>query len=392
VSFTRLYTPVLVLTGLIGIRVWLSLRPRLVKVVSVTPYAQAAVLAALVCVVVLSPVLFATGSPFSQHGLISPQVWWRSSPPGVDLLAFFAPNPLNPIVGRMSYDWLASMPAGFNENVASIPWVAMLTIVGAIWLGRFRPHKGWLIFMGVFACLSLGPFVSVAKHLTYVPTPWAVLRYLPIVGAARMPTRMTILVMLAMSMLLAFAIHELRTRTRYPRLLTFGIAALLVFELLPAPRTLHSAELPEPYRIVSTDPRPVRVLSLPFGLRDGVSSRGNYSSITQFYQTFHEKPLVGGYISRLPGDSISRYRGNSTLRVLMRLSEGTEVDPEMMARGARNADRTMQRLQIGYVVIDLRRTPSALREFMQSAFPLTLMWSDQSYELYRTPIAAPLSP
>jgi hypothetical protein len=392
VSFTRLYTPVLVLTGLLGIRVWLSLRPRLVKVVNVTPYAQAAVLAGLVCIAMLSPVLFATGSPFSQRGLMNPEVWWRSSPPGVDLLAFFAPNPLNPIVGRLSYDWFASMPAGFNENVASIPWVAMLTIVGAMWLGRFRPHKGWLIFTGVFVWLALGPFVSVAEQLTYIPTPWAVLRYLPIVGAARMPTRMTILVMLAVSMLLVFAIQDLRTRTRHPRLLTFGIVALLFFELLPAPRTLHSAELPEPYRIVATDPRPVRVLSLPFGLRDGISSRGNYSSITQFYQTFHEKPLIGGYISRLPGDSISRYRGNSTLRVLMRLSEGTEVDPEMMARGARNADRTMQRLELGYVIIDLRRTSPALREFMLSAFPLTPLWSDQTYELYRTPIAAPLRP
>jgi hypothetical protein len=389
VSFTRLYTPVLVLTGLIGLRVWLSLRPRLVKVVNVTPYAQAAVLAGLVCIGVLSPVLFATGSPLTQRGLMSPEVWWRSSPAGVDLLAFFAPNPLNPIVGKLSYNWFASLPSGFNENVASIPWIALLTIVGASWLTRCRPHKGWLIFLGVFVWLALGPFVSIAKQLTYIPTPWAVLRYLPIVGAARMPTRMTILVMLAVSVLLVFAIHDLRTRTRYPRLLTFGIALLLFFELLPAPRTLHSAVLPEPYRIVSKDPRRVRVLSLPFGLRDGLSSRGNYSSITQFYQTFHEKPLVGGYISRLPGDSISRYRGNSTLRVLMRISEGTEVTPEMLTTAAQNADRTMHRLQVGYVVIDLRRTPVALREFVLSAFPLTLVWSDPSYELYRTPIASP---
>ena len=391
VSFTRLYTPVLLLTGLIGLRVWLSLRPRLVKVVNITPYAQAAVLAGLVCFIVLSPVLFAVKSPLAERGLMSPAVWWRSSPAGVDLLAFFAPNPLNPVVGRLSYDWFASLPGGFNENVASIPWVAMLTIIGAMWLGRFRPHKGWLIFLGVFGWLALGPFVSIAKQLTYVPTPWAALRYLPIVGAARMPTRMTILVMLAVSMLLLFAIHDLRTRTRYPRLLTFGIGVLLFFELLPAPRTLHSAELPEPYRIVATDPRRVRVLSLPFGLRDGLSSRGNYSSSTQFYQTFHEKPLIGGYISRLPGDSISRYRGNSTLRVLMRLSEGTPVEPDLMTRATRNADRTMQRLQMGYVVIDLRRTAPALREFMLSAFPLTLIWSDQSYELYRTPIAPPLN-
>jgi hypothetical protein len=390
VSFTRLYTPMLVLTALIALRVWMTIRPRLVKLVDVTPYAQATVLAALVCIAMLSPVMFANGVPFSERQLISPQVLWRSSAPGLDLLAFFAPNPLNPFFGSLSYDWFATMPAGFNESVASVPWIAMLTIAGGVWLGLFRPHKGWIVFTLLFAWLALGPFVSIAKHLTYVPTPWAVLRYVPIIGAARAPTRMTILVMLGVSMLMAMAVQELRSRSRYPRLLTFAIAGLLFFELLPAPRTLQSAVLPEPYRIISTDPRPVRVLSLPFGLRDGLSSRGNYSAIYQFYQTFHEKRLVGGYISRLPSDSITRYRSNSTMRVLLRLSEGTAVDRALMDSGLLQADRTMRRLQIGYVVIDRRRTAPELRQFVGAAFPLTLVWSDDALELYRTSLVPPL--
>ena len=391
VSLTRLYTPVLVLTLLIGVRVWMSIRPRLVRVVNITPYAQATILAGLVCMAMLSPVLFATGSPFSERAWISPRVMWRSSPPGLDLLAFFAPNPLNPVFGGLSYDWFASMPAGFNENVASIPWVAMLVIGGGMWLGLFRPHKGWLAFTVLFALMALGPFVSIGKHLTYIPTPWAAMRYLPIVGAARMPSRMTILVMLGVSMLLAMALHDLRRGSKHARLITLVIAGLLFFELLPAPRTLHSAVLPEAYKQIAADPRPVRVLSLPFGLRDGMSSRGNYSAITQFYQTFHEKRLVGGYISRLPADSVMRYRGNPTLRVMLRLGEGTPVDADLMSRGRGAAERVMHRLQIGYVVIDLRRTPPELREFVRTAFPLTLAWSDSDYELYWTPVAPPLA-
>jgi hypothetical protein len=53
-----------------------------------------------------------------------------------------------------------------------------------------------------------------------------------------MPTRMTILVMLCVSMLLAMAVHHLRSRSRHPQLLAAATAALLLFELLPAPRTL----------------------------------------------------------------------------------------------------------------------------------------------------------
>ena len=390
VSFTHLYTPMLMLTLLVALRVWMSVRPRLVAIVSISTFAQSAIVAGLVCIAVLSPVLYANGSPFSERQWISPQVWWRNSAPGVDLLAFFAPNPLHPLFGSWTHGWFSSLPAGFNENVASIPWVAMLTIAACVLWFRFRPHRGWMAFTVVFGCLALGPFISVAKHLTYIPTPWTLFRYLPIVGAARMPTRLTILVMLGVSMLLAMAVADLRKRAGRPRLLTTAVAALLMFELLPAPRTLHSAEIPAVYKIVSADPRPIRVLSLPFGLRDGLSSRGNYSASYQFYQTFHEKRLVGGYLSRLPGGSIERYRRNSTLRVLLRLSEGTPVEPALLAQGLEGGDRTLQRLRIGYVVVDPIRSPPELQAFAMRAFQLTFVASEGSLNLYRTPMAPPL--
>ena len=391
VSFTRLYTPVLVLTLLVVIRAWMSIRLRFKPIANISVYAQVAAVAGLVCFVVLSPVLSAVRSPFSHGQWMSPQVMWRSSAQGVDLLAYFAPNPLHPIFGPISYHWFETMPGGFNENVASIPWVAMIILAVGVGVMKLQVPKGWLAFTAVFAILALGPFVSVAKHLTYLPTPWALLRYLPIVGAARMPTRLTILVMMGVSMLLVMVVHEMRTRSQRPRLLTAAIGALLMFELLPAPRALSSAEIPLPYQIIAKDPRPVRVLSLPFGLRDGVSSRGNYSASSQFYQTFHEKRLVGGYLSRLPADSEMRYRGNSLLRALMRYSEGTPVPEHLRESALDRGSRTVNRLQIGYVVVDRSRSPKELIEFAREAMDLTLISSDDRYELYRTSIAPPLT-
>jgi hypothetical protein len=380
-----------VLTLLVLIRAWMSIRLRFKPIANISVYAQVAAVAGLVCFVVLSPVLSAVRSPFSHGQWMSPQVMWRSSAQGVDLLAYFAPNPLHPIFGSISYHWFETMAGGFNENVASIPWVAMIILAVGIGVMKLQLPKGWLTFTAVFAILALGPFVSVAKHLTYLPTPWALLRYLPIVGAARMPTRLTILVMMGVSMLLVMVVHEMRTRSQRPRLVTAAIAALLMFELLPAPRALSSAEIPLPYQIIAKDPRPVRVLSLPFGLRDGVSSRGNYSASSQFYQTFHEKRLVGGYLSRLPADSEMRYRGNNLLRALMRYSEGTPVPDHLRESALDRGSRTVNRLQIGYVVIDRSRSPKELIEFAREAMDLTLISSDDRYDLYRTSIAPPLT-
>ena len=159
-------------------------------------HAPTAAVGVLVCVGDSVAGAVRDGSSFGQRSWISPQVWWRNSAPGVDLLAYFAPNPLHPLFGSLSFGWLSALPGGFNENVASVPWVALVTIVGAVLWAGFRPLKGWVVFTGLFAWLALGPFITVAQQLTYIPTPWALLRYLPIIGAARTPTRLTILVML----------------------------------------------------------------------------------------------------------------------------------------------------------------------------------------------------
>ncbi len=199
-----------------------------------------------------------------------------------------------------------------------------------------------------------------------------------------MPSRLTVLVMLGIAMILTMALQHLRTRVKRPDLLLATVGALLIFELAPAPRTLYSAEVPRAYHIIVADPRPVRVLTLPFGLRDGTSSRGNVSASTQFYQTVHGKRLVGGYLSRLPKRTVQRYRRDPVLRVLLRLSEGRAVEPALFDAAHEGANRTLNRLKIGYVVIHRDRSSDALIEFARHAFPLELVSSDGAVDLYRT--------
>jgi hypothetical protein len=389
VSSTRLYTPVLALTVLMLMRLGLTLRFRLVEGVLIWPYLRAAVLAAFVCAVILAPAVLA-GLPIGERQWISPTTLWRSSAPGVDLLAFFAPNPLHPWFGSVARSWLTTLPNQFAENVASVPWVAIGTMVVASLVAGFRVNCRWTVFTVLFAGCALGPFVRVAGHLSYVPTPWALLRYVPIVGAARMPARMTVLVMLGVSILLVMALQHLRARSRRPTLLTATIGGLLLFELLPAPRALYSADIPSVYRIVAADPRPVRLLTLPSGLRDGMSSRGDFLASAQFYQTVHGKRLVGGYLSRLPGRSIDTYDRVDLLRVLFRLSEQRSVEPALLEAALEQADDMMARLEIGYVLVDTGRASGALADFARRAFRLTPVSREGPLELYHTRLAPPI--
>jgi hypothetical protein len=391
-SMTRLYTPMLVFTVLLSIRLWLAVRLRLAwrGPIRIT-YLRTAVVGVFVCAVTLGPVLYAMAKPRAGRPWNGPHVLWRSSAPGIDVAAWLMPNPLHPLWGSGSEGWLSRLPNSFEENVASLSWIAIGVIGFAMFRRGFRGPRGWWIFTAIVACMSLGPFVHVGGINTYVPTPWAVLRYLPIIGAARMPTRMTILVMLGLSMLFAMALAHLRQRTSRPRLLVAVITVLLIVELIPSPRPLYSAAVPAVNEIIARDPHPIRVMNLPFGLKDGLSERGAYSARYQYYQTVHEKALIGGYLSRLPDDAIPRYRRHPVVRVLLRLSEGRELEPGMEEEALAAAPEFVHLSHLGYVVIDTGMCSPELISFAKRAFPIAFVAADGPVELYRTPAASLIS-
>ena len=384
-SMTHLYTPVLIFTCLLAVRLWMLLQPRFARAATLgLAHLKAAAVAAFVCAAALGPVLYAMAAPGGGQTWRGPRVLWRSSAPGVDAAAWLTPNPFHPLWGAHAGGWLSRLPNGIEENVASISWVALAVIAVAAKTGGLRGASGWLAFTGLFAVLSLGPFVRLATVNSYVPTPWALLRYMPVIGAARMPTRLTVLVMLGVSMLLALAVAHLRGRSPLRRFLIPLVTALLVFELLPSPRPVFSASVPPIHRFVAADPRPVRLLNLPFGLKDGLSERGGFSARYQYFQTFHEKPLIGGYLSRLPDGALTRYRRDKVLRVLLRLSEGRALDPGMKEAAVAAGPEFVQRMQMGYVLVDTGLCTPELTEFAKQAFSLVPVAAEAPYELYRT--------
>ena len=134
--------------------------------------------------------------------------------------------------------------------------------------------------------------------------------------------------------------------------------------------------MPSINRLIAADPRPVRVLNLPFGLRDGLSSHGNASAAGQYFQTVHEKQILGGYVSRLPRRKVQLYRRFRVTRVLLDLSEGRAVSWWRRDAAMEQAHELADTLGIGYVVVDTGATSADLMEFADAAFRLTRVASD----------------
>ena len=129
------------------------------------------------------------GERVADGRFVSPKIFWRSSPPGVDLLSFVTPNPQHPIVRWLTGDSLDAAPTQFVEYTASLSLVALAIIAFAVWRARVSARaSGWSWITIGFALLALGPFIHVAGYNTHIPGPWALLRYVPGFGLARMPT------------------------------------------------------------------------------------------------------------------------------------------------------------------------------------------------------------
>lgn len=384
VAMRSLYTPVLLLIVLLVCRAWIRHRPavalRMPPLRSAVGFAAVAMAAG---VLLLSPVLFAFAYALADGGVLHGPTMWRSSPAGVDLLAFFTPNPNHSLFGEPWRDWLARRPNGYTENAASVTIVGVTVLAVAVWRYRFRPSRVWVVMTVVFSTLALGPFVYVGGVNTYVPGPWALLRYVPVVTATRMPGRYAIPAMMMFSLLFALALRHLSDRhgPRRPVLLALVTAALL-FELTPFPRRLYSAHIPAIYSTIAKDPRNVRVLELPFGIRDGEWSHGNFTAASQFYQTRHEKALLGGYLSRISPRELERQRRSRTVNHLLKLSEGGELSTADHEELRRRAPGFVERARLGYVVIDIARTPAGLRDSAIEAFRLVKLGESDGRELY----------
>jgi hypothetical protein len=386
-----LYTPVLVLSCLVLLRIVLTLRPSVHMELSWPSrrWIKVVVAGVVAMLLPLSPVLLAFGERIAFDSG-QPRIFWRSSPPGVDLLSFFLPNPNHAVWGASVQRFIIGMhgvPDAFPEFVASIPFAVLGLFAVASWWTKWRPTPVLFLFTLTFVTLALGPFVHLAGMNTYVPTPWALLRYVPLVGLARSPSRLAVVAMLGIAMLFAVALVHLTTRAPERRRTILVLTSLLLlFELSPAPRTLYSAEIPPIYRVITDDHSPdIRVLNLPLGVRDGASSLGNFRASAQFHQTAHRKGLIGGYVSR-----VSQRRKNRLLRVpmvdaLMMLSEGRELSPEQRQRAKATAVQFLSHSRIRYVVVDTHYTSPELFAFTLQTLPLTEIGDDGRRKLYMVP-------
>jgi hypothetical protein len=309
------------------------------------------------------PILIAAVRLWRAGDYESQVYFWRSAPPGIDVGALIAGNPIGLLTGTFTkalYQRLGIDP------VESAVWlgVAPLALLAFV-LSRREVVQNMRIYLWigfVFLVWALGPYLRVFGYNTAFMLPQTLLRFVPVLANARIPGRAFVVVALMLALVGALALVSFESSTRQ-RLSTMAVA-LVIFDFWPAPHAWMPIDRPHLYDTLRELPTG-NVLEIPMGIRDGFGEHGKLDHMTLFYQTIHGQRMVGGFVARLGKRIKTAYESDPIFRPLLDLSEGKLVEaPPASCRDSLAC-------AVNYVVIDDTAASPDLVKFVNDTFAMT---------------------
>ncbi len=204
-------------------------------------------------------------------------------------------------VGSMQL--LGMRPQGspfFHFWPAVLGWSSTALLVYGLFRARDRTARGWWALLLFAFLLVQGPYLVVLnRHFESIPLPMALFPHLPVLNLLRVPHRFLILVVLAMGVLMAFALRRLLDSRRMAPLGGLLVCGLVALELQPPQREPVTLDYADIYDDLAADPAHYAILELPLDFRDGYS---------MWLQTRHHKSLVGGYTSHILPEALGPFR------------------------------------------------------------------------------------
>jgi len=250
----------------------------------------------------------------------------------------------------------------------------------ALWRAPRRAWP-WAGLALIFAVLALGPSLTVGDIDRGVPLPYALIGQIPLLNIARVPNRLALVVTLCLAVLGGLALVSLRQQVG-PRLgertrltLTVLLAAALLAEHLAVPFPMEAVSAPPFYQQLAASSEPGTILEIPYCKQ---------CSITNYRQTVHGRPVIGGYISRR---LVYPIRDSPLFREL--LPPGEDMTPGV--KQAAIGRQILAYTGVRWIVVirdDPDYDPSHIAQFLARFAEPTPLYEDAAMVVYR-PAAPP---
>jgi hypothetical protein len=360
---------------------------------------------ALTAALLWSPVMLPVLRAFGQ-GDFALAGWGEGLKLSADLVGWFTPTALHPLFGAR--DWPAYLRAVveghtpfLDVNTVFLGYgVLALAIIGAV--GVWKQARAWAWSAVAFAVFTLGPLLQVNGHFLFpldnllreqglaqdvtIPLPFALLHYIPIIKANRVPNRFSVVLSLALAVLVGYGVSYLLSqiatlksanrqvrrspisKLQFPTsnfqspisnlsspisYLAAGclLLGIVLFDQVSVPLPLTDARVPAPYAHIAAEPGDFAILQLPLGWRNSFGTRGAERTQLQYYQALDHKRMLAGNISRAPDFKFDYFTRIPLFRVLTEVELYRQPDAEMLARARAQAGELMTLYDVRYLVV-----------------------------------------
>ncbi len=193
------------------------------------------------------------------------------------------------------------------ENIVFLGYSVIFLSALAIIKYRQKHIWFWLLIAGIFMVMSLGPELKVFHEHTGIILPERIFYdTVPEWNEIRAPARFIVMTNLALAVLASYTVYGLIKNKfssfKQQLILTGIIGFVILFEFSMIPFSSNTELVPSIYEEIRSDESKFVVLAAPIGgTGDGLLMS---DPRILYHQTYHEKPIYGGYESRVPLDTM----------------------------------------------------------------------------------------
>jgi len=174
----------------------------------------------------------------------------------------------------------------------------------------------------IFLLLCFPEFKILGHRLFY--NVFGLVYYVPFLNNVRTPPRYELMFMVLFLPVLMKQLSVMWYSIANKRIM-IAASLFLVVEYCPQSFAfMDSQKMPMVYKTLSTKPTGP-MLPIPFGFRDGIKEIGKFNTDDFLYQTVHQKPIIGGYLSRLSEANFDQYKRNPTIEQMYQLMKDSSA-------------------------------------------------------------------
>jgi hypothetical protein len=330
--------------------------------------------------VLVTPLMAAAWVAWTAGDYVTQTSSLKSSPRGIDLASLVLGPPFSGLAGatvRQAYGFFGIDVMEASGWLGVVPMALLIVALsGARHVSQVRR---WLIVGTVFAVWALGPYLMVLGYSTDLLLPQALAHVVPIVNNARIPGRAMAMTQLALVVIIAAALSS-RTGSRPSGWWLCLFGGLAIVESAAAPLPLTALTPPGVYADIAASREAGSVLTVPFGVRDGFGEQGFLEHDAIYGQTLHGRPIVGGFLARLPPRVWTWYQQHEPYRTLLLLSAPGAVSAPLPSCAAAAAG--LRAAAVRYVVLYSRDANAALTAMLETRLPLVQVADDGQRRLF----------